>query len=82
MGALLRVTAKGQVTLRREVLEHLGVAAGDRLAVEMLPDGRVEVRAAKGAIGDFIGSLEQPGTPPLSVDEIGRIAAEGWTDKR
>jgi len=40
------LTARGQVTLNKEVLRHLGVAAGARVEVSLLPEGRVELRAA------------------------------------
>jgi AbrB family looped-hinge helix DNA binding protein len=43
----LTVTAKGQVTLRKDLLKHLGVQPGDKIAVDKLPDGRIEVRAAR-----------------------------------
>ena len=43
----LTVTAKGQVTLRKDVLEHIGVKPGEKISVEKLPDGRVEVKAAR-----------------------------------
>jgi bifunctional DNA-binding transcriptional regulator/antitoxin component of YhaV-PrlF toxin-antitoxin module len=84
MGTTLRVTAKGQVTLRRELLRHLGIAPGDRVAVDLLPDGRAELRAAKpaGSIGKFIGSLQRPGVRVLSIDDISDAAAEGWAGKR
>lgn len=83
MGTVLTVTAKGQVTLRREVLEHLGVTPGDRLVVELLPSGRVEVRAAEaGSIRDFLGSLPVPDAKPLSVEEMNGIAAAGWAGRR
>jgi bifunctional DNA-binding transcriptional regulator/antitoxin component of YhaV-PrlF toxin-antitoxin module len=72
MRRVFTVTAKGQVTLRKEVLEHLGVAPGDKIVVDFLPSGRAEVRAATGAasIKGFIGCLEQAGVRPLSIDEI------------
>ena len=38
----LTVTAKGQVTLRKDVLEHLGVHPGEKITVDKLPDGRIE----------------------------------------
>ncbi|MEI7611194.1 MAG: AbrB/MazE/SpoVT family DNA-binding domain-containing protein [Rhodospirillaceae bacterium] len=82
MGTMLTVTSKGQVTLRKEVLEHLGIGPGDRLAVEMLPDGRVEVRASKGNIDGFFGSLSQPGTATLTISEMNQIAADGWAGQR
>lgn len=38
--ATLTVTAKGQITLRQELLRHLNVSPGQKVAVEKLPDGR------------------------------------------
>jgi len=40
----LTVTAKGQVTLRKDLLEHLGVQPGDKIAVDKLPGGRIEIK--------------------------------------
>lgn len=83
MGTILTVAAKGQVTLRKEVLEHLGAGPGDKLLVEMMPCGRIELRAApSGSIADFIGSLARLGTQPLTIDEMNAIAADGWAGKR
>jgi len=45
----LTVTAKGQVTLRKDVLEHLGVHPGEKISVNKLPNGRIEVTAARPA---------------------------------
>ena len=62
----MTVTAKGQVTFRRAVLEHLGAGPGSKLVLDLLP-GRLEVRAAPdGDIGAFIGCLarEGEGLPP------------------
>ena len=75
----LTVTAKGQVTFRRSVLDHLGAAPGDRLVVDLLPGGRAEVHGvARGRIDDFIGALAQPGDPTVSIEEMGEVAAAGW----
>ena len=41
----LTVTAKGQITLRADLLKHLGVRPGEKIDVEKLPDGRIEVKA-------------------------------------
>jgi AbrB family looped-hinge helix DNA binding protein len=80
----LTVTAKGQVTLRKDILNHLGVRPGEPVAVNKLPDGAIEVRAARktGRIADAFGLLKHRGKPRLSVEEIGKIAAEGWAGKR
>jgi antitoxin PrlF len=84
MTATLTITAKGQVTLRKELLRHLGVAPGDKVAVDFLPDGRAELRAAEpaGSIQKFIGALHRPGTKALSIDEIAEAAAQGWAGER
>lgn len=49
--AILTVTARGQVTFRKEVLQHLGIKFGDKIELQFLPDGRAELRAAKPAGG-------------------------------
>ena len=41
----LTVTARGQVTFRKDVLKHLGIRPGDRIRLDLLPDGRAELRA-------------------------------------
>jgi AbrB family looped-hinge helix DNA binding protein len=77
----LIVTAKGQVTLDKDILKHLGINPGDKITVNKLPDGRVEVKAAgpTGKISDAFGFLKRKGGPSLSVEEMNRIAARGWT---
>jgi len=76
----LTVTAKGQVTLKQELLKHLGVEAGEKIEADKLPDGRIVVRAApqNGAITDFIGCLSDPGGRKLTIGRINEIAAQGW----
>jgi AbrB family looped-hinge helix DNA binding protein len=80
----LIVTAKGQVTLDKDILKHLGINPGDKITVNKLPDGRIEVKAAgpTGKISDAFGFLKRKGGPSLSVEEMNRIAARGWTGKR
>ena len=82
--SILTVTAKGQVTLRKDVLEHLGVHPGEKIAVNKLPDGKIEVKAARptGKISDVFGLLKQKGRPSLTIEEMNKIAARGWAGKR
>jgi len=56
----LTITSKGQVTLRKEVLKHLGVQPGEKIFVELLPGGQMTVRAEKrtGKISDVFGILK------------------------
>jgi AbrB family looped-hinge helix DNA binding protein len=81
----LTVTAKGQVTLRKDLLEHLGVRPGEKISVDKLPDGRIEVKAARptGQISDAFGFLKTKRKGRvLSIKEMKEIAARGWAKKR
>jgi AbrB family looped-hinge helix DNA binding protein len=81
----LTVTAKGQVTLRKDLLEHLGVHPGEKITVDKLPDGRIEVKAARptGDISDVFGSLKtKRKSRPLSIEEMNNLIARGWAGKR
>ena len=70
MTATLTVTAKGQITLRKEVREHLGVRPGGTVNVDLLPNGQVLLRVKSGgAISSIFGMLAEPGTRRHSVEE-------------
>lgn len=80
MALELTVTAKGQVTLRRGVLDHLGVKAGEQVKVSLLPDGRVELtRASEGInISTLRGVLRRPKQRMISLQEMqDAIEADG-----
>ena len=84
MKSTLKITSKGQVTFRKEVLDQLGVRPGDRITVELVGPGRLEVRPAlSGAnLAGFVGCLKKAGTKKLSLDEIKKIASQGWAGRR
>jgi antitoxin PrlF len=77
---LLTVTSKGQITLKRGVLQHLGLKPGDKIQVELLPGRKatIEPVPAKSGISEFFGSLHRPGQPTLSIEEINEITRKGW----
>jgi len=81
---VLTVTAKGQVTLRKDLLMHLGVRPGEKITMDKLPDGRLEVKAARpgGRISDVFNVLKREGAPSLSIEELNQITAEAWAGKR
>ena len=76
----LTVTAKGQITLRKDLLQHLGLKPGGKLDIALMPDGRAEIRAArpKGSVDDFIGLLAGKAKRVLTIEEMNEIAAQGW----
>ena len=79
MPITLTVTAKGQITLRKEVLEHLGVRPGDKVDADLLNDGRLQVRAKRGkSVTTVFGILAKPGQPPRSIEDLNEATAAGW----
>jgi bifunctional DNA-binding transcriptional regulator/antitoxin component of YhaV-PrlF toxin-antitoxin module len=68
----LTVTAKGKVTLGKDTLKHLGVQPGGKITVDKLPNGRIELKAARptGKISDVFGFLKRKDGPSLSIEEM------------
>lgn len=75
----LTVTARGQVTFRKDVLKHLGIGPGDRITLDLLPDGRAELKAEKpkGSWDALRGILKGKGNGArLTIEEIDDAIAE------
>jgi AbrB family looped-hinge helix DNA binding protein len=79
----LTVTARGQVTLKKEVLQHLGIQPGDKMDVDLLPDGRALLKAARpsGNITDFVGMLAGRTNKVATIEEMNAAGEEGWSGK-
>ena len=81
MAIVLTVTSKGQITLRKDVLAHLGVRPGDKLELDLLADGRMQLRSKRGtSVAAAFGMLAEP-RASLSVEEMNEIAVSGWAGK-
>jgi bifunctional DNA-binding transcriptional regulator/antitoxin component of YhaV-PrlF toxin-antitoxin module len=80
----LTVTAKGQVTLRKDLLKHLGVHPGAKITVDKLPDGRIEMKAVRptGKISDVFDFVKKENGPSLSIEKISEVATRGWAGRR
>ena len=79
----LKITAKGQVTLRKDILKHLGVAPGAKVVVDKLPDGMIQVKAApSGGIASVFNLLRKKRGAKLTLAQMKEIAARGWAGKR
>lgn len=75
----LTVTARGQVTLRKEVLQHLGIKPGEKIEFVLLPNGRAELKAARprGSFRELKGVLKnKTNNARLSIEEINQAIAE------
>ncbi len=80
----LTVTARGQVTFRKDVLRHLGIEPGQKIELDKLPDGRVALRAMQpaGTIDGFLGLLAGKTRKVATLDEIKDAAATGWAGQK
>lgn len=64
------LTTKGQVTIPKEVREHLGVDTGDRLSFVVQEDGTVIVKPITRHVRELGGFLHRPGQRPVSIKEM------------
>lgn len=69
------VTSKGQITLPKEVREHLHIGEGDRLEFLIEEGGEVRVRPVVGSVEALFGFLRRPGSPARSIEEIDNTIA-------
>lgn len=79
----LTVTARGQLTFRKEVLQHLGIRPGEKIELNLLPDGRAVIKAAQrtGTIAGFVGVLAGKTSKVATIEEINAVTAQGWAGK-
>jgi bifunctional DNA-binding transcriptional regulator/antitoxin component of YhaV-PrlF toxin-antitoxin module len=75
----LTVTARGQVTFKKDVLKHLGIQPGGKIHLDLLPDGRAELKAERpqGSWRDLRSVLKsKTNGARLSIEEINEAIAE------
>ena len=80
----LTVTARGQVTFRKDVLQHLGIKPGEKIELDLLPDGRAALKAARpaGSMAGFVGLLAGRTAKVASIDKINEATAMGWAGRK
>jgi len=80
----LTVTLNGRIRLSQDLMKHLGVRPGEKITVEKLPGGRIELKAVRstGKISDLFGTLKRKDGPSLTIAEMNKIIARGWAGKR
>lgn len=80
----LTVTARGQVTFKKEVLQHLGIKPGEKIQLDLLPDGRGLLKAARpvGTIKGFVGLLAGRTKKVATIKEMNDAVAQGWANEK
>jgi len=66
------ITSKGQVTIPKAVRDALGLKPGDKIEF-WVEDGRVKIRKANPASGDFAGSIPTRDAP---LEEQGAVVLD------
>jgi len=75
------MTTKGQVTIPKEVREHLGIETGDRLSFVVQEDGTVIVQPITRHVRELGGLLQRPGQRPVSANEMDEGIARRMKEK-
>ncbi len=80
--AVVSTTSRGQVTLRKEIFQHVGIQPGEKLEIELLPGGEFRGRAVrkKGKIEDIFGMLAGKSDVKLTIEEINEAIAEAGAE--
>ena len=64
------VTSKGQITLPKQIREHLHVVPGDRIDFVVKDNGQVVVRPARSRLKQLRGMLRDRNRKSVSVDQM------------
>lgn len=64
------ITSKGQITLPKDVRDHLGVREGDRLDFVIGADGAVCLIPLSGSVRRLRGLFRRAGAPAATLAEI------------
>ena len=83
MMATLTVTSRGQLTLRKEYLQHLGVKPGEKIELGKAPNGMLTLERArpKGSWNDFIGRLAGKTNVRLTIEEMNEGIGAGIVEE-
>ena len=83
MKRTLKITSKGRVTLRREVLDQLGRALAIKSSSSLsLLAASMRRADPGGSLRAFVSCLKTVGGPTFSIEDIDRTAREGWAGER
>jgi antitoxin PrlF len=73
-----KVTSKGQVTLPKEIRDHLKIAPGHRIDFVVKRSGEVAVKPLNYDFRSLRGILKSRRKTPVSIEEMNEAIAAGW----
>jgi len=78
------MTSRGQVTFKKEIRDHLDVKPGHPIEVDLLPGGRVILKApAKPQASlDFFGAMKHKSKKVATIEEMNEAIIKGWSKQK
>lgn len=70
------ITSKGQITIPKEIREHLHVQAGDKINFILDESGKVVFEPATLDVAELKGILQRKNEKPVSVQEMKKAIKE------
>lgn len=64
------LTARGQVTVPRDIRNRLGLKPGDKITFSLLSDGTLVVRPRNRRVADLAGLLYRPGRAAVPISKM------------
>jgi antitoxin PrlF len=82
--AMATMTSRGQMTFRKDVLQHMGIQPGEKVEIAKMPNGRIELHRSErtGSIEDLCGILKGKSKKIATLEEIEKAIQDGWAGKR
>ncbi len=74
------VTAKGQITLPKEIRDRLGVREGEKLSIDT-EEGKVVLKRKTSGIDALVGILHRPGMRALTIEEMDDAVGNAVTER-
>ncbi|MBI3698481.1 MAG: AbrB/MazE/SpoVT family DNA-binding domain-containing protein [Acidobacteria bacterium] len=72
------VTSKGQITIPKEIREHLRLRTGHRVEFFVDSSGQVVLKARNKDIRSLKGIVRSPHRRAVSIAEMNEAIARGW----
>jgi len=73
------LTSKGQITVPKEIRDHLKLRTGQRLEFQVAADGRVVMRPRSRDVRDLKGIVRTSRRKTVSVEEMNQAIAQGFS---
>ena len=67
MAPVTTLTAKGRITIPKEIRDGLFMRSGDRMTFTLMPDGTVVMRVKNKSVTQLAGLLFKNGRKPVSI---------------